>query len=148
MVSRCASHDSATAFAMPRTRLDEALAFGDPDRSARVEDVERVRALDDEVVRRQDELVERALADRQEALALLLALIELREVRGGVGVLEVIGGPCAFAALHELGLADAGGPVHGPERLDVLQVHADALEAVGELAAHGLAVDPRPTCWK
>src|SRR5690606_29672308 len=133
---------------------DEALTLGDADGAAGVEDVEEVAALHDAVVGREHQPLERRLVeDERSALPPLLAqaeqvsdlpleLVEERLMEIDVGSLEVVRGPLPLGALEDLAVADAGRPLEVVDVVHVLQVHRDALEPVGQLAADGLAVDP------
>ena len=68
-------------------------------------------------------------------------MIERREVRGHVGLLEVVRAPLPLGALVHLAVRDARRERDVVDGADVLEVHRDALEAVGELAGHGATVD-------
>ena len=119
---------------------DVALALGDADRLARVEQVEDVRGLQRLLVRRQRQ---RHLEQR---LAVLLALVELGEQRRRVRVLEIERGLLHLVLVIDVAVSHAALRAVGPDEvvdaLDALQVHREALETVGDLAHHGLAVEP------
>src|SRR5688572_2571686 len=100
-----------------------------------------MRRLHDEVVGGEDELLQGIVREREETLRFLLVVIERLEVRGHVGLLEVVRRPLPFLALRDLAVGDARRPRDLVDRVDVLQVHADALETVRELARDRTAVD-------
>jgi hypothetical protein len=132
---------------------DVALPFGYADRAPGIEDVEVVAALDDRVVRGKRkpfeglavELEGAALpllvAEAQQDRDLLLVLLEEALLKVDVCLLEVIGAPLPLGALVEVTVADAWGPLQLVHIVDVLQVHRDPLEPVGQLAAYRFAVD-------
>ena len=119
---------------------DVALALGHADRLARIEQVEDVRRLQRLLVGRQRQ---RHLEQR---LAVLLALVELGEERGRVRVLEIVCGLLDFVLVIDVAVSHAAlravGPGEVVDAFDALQVHREALEAVGDLAHHGPAVEP------
>ena len=127
----------------PRQRAhppDVTLSLGHADGSARVEHIELVRGFHDEIVGRKHELV--LGRDRgKEALHFPLVARERFEMRGGIGLLEVVSGPLPFRALVDLAVRDPFAVREVEHALHVLQVHGDAFHAVGELPGNGPAVD-------
>ena len=114
MACRCASHASATPLAIPRTRPMKRWRSVTPMAPRASSTLNACAPFDDEVVGRQDELLERVVANREEPLALLLALVELREVGRSVGFLEVVRRPLPLAALDELRVAAPPAPTACP----------------------------------
>src|SRR5690606_9098553 len=118
----------------PAHAQDVALALGDADRAARVEQVEAVAGLAHLVVGRQRQ----AGLDQLQGLG--LAGVEAVEQLGHVGVLEVVGALLALVLQEHVAV---GHHALRPDRPDqvvdvvaVLQVHAQPLKAVGDLAQH------------
>ena len=72
--------------------------------------------------------------------------LELGKEAVHVGVFEVVGGLLAFVLVIDVAVADdalrRGRPDEVVNAIDVLQVHGDALQAVGQLAHDGFAFQP------
>ena len=119
---------------------DVALALGHRNRLAGIEQVERVRGLEHPFVGRQREF------DLEHPHALLLVRVELAEQLVDVGVLEVVLRLLDLVLVVDVAVGDAAERTVGPDEiehaLDTLQVHREALEAVGDLAHDGPAVEP------
>ena len=117
---------------------DVALALGHADRTARIQQVEGVAGLHHLLVGRQRQV------HFHQLLRLTLAGVETVEHFFHVGVFEVVG-----ALLHLVLVVDvtvghrlavrAVGPDQVVDVVAVLQVHAQALETVGDLAQHRAA---------
>ena len=119
-------------------------AVGHRDDAARVEHIEGVAALEHVVVGGDGQ------ARVEAALRLGLELDEVAEQHVGVGDLEVVAAELALVlevdvavgdhAFAAVGLGEAA-PDDVVDAVDALQVHGDALEAVGELDRHRVAVE-------
>ena len=95
-------------------------ALGDGDRAARVEQVERVRALEDEVVGRQRQ------AALDQALAFRLVVVEVPRVHLDVRLLEVVVRPLALVLAVDVLPGDALGPLEREDGRLLLHDHRDA----------------------
>ena len=118
---------------------DVALAFGDRDRLARVQQVEGVRGLHHLLVRRQREF-------RLEQLAAGgFVFVEVAQQHRGVGMLEVVSRLLHFVLVEHVAVGDAAerpiGPHDVEDAFDALQIHREALEAVGDFTRDGFAVE-------
>ncbi len=152
--NRCTSpvsqHREAERFAARVVRLgdaareganpqDEALAFGDRDRLACVEQVERVRRLEHAFVGRQRQ------PGLEQPQALGLVGIELPEQFGDVGMLEVELRLLDLVLVIDIAIGDAAERSVRPDEVehafDALQVHRQPLEAVGDLSHDRAAVE-------
>ena len=119
---------------------DVALALGDGDGAAGVQQVEGVRGFQRLFVGGQ----------RQPGFCQLqrhfFGGFELGKEAVHVGVFEVVGGLLAFVLVIDVAVADdalrRGRPDEVVNAIDVLQVHGDALQAVGQLAHDGFAFQP------
>ncbi len=99
-----------------------------------------MRGLEHPLVGRQREL------DLEHPQALFLMGVELPEQLVDVGVLEVVLRLLDLVLVVDVAVRHAAERAVGPDEvehaLDALQVHREALEAVGDLAHHGPAVEP------
>ena len=98
-----------------------------------------MRGLQHLFIGRQTELgLEQLLADG-------LVLVEVAEQHRRVGVLEVVLRLLDLVLVVDIAIGDLAARAIGPDdvvdAVDALQVHREALEAVGDLARHRLAVD-------
>src|SRR5437763_4300756 len=99
--------------------------LGDRERAARVQQVERVRALEHLVVRRQRQ----AALDQVHALGLVLAEAAAQDVDGRL--LEVVSRPLALRLAVHVAPGDTGRPFELERAPLPLEVQRQALEAVG-----------------
>src|SRR5438876_170451 len=125
----------------PADAEDEALPLGDADGAARVEQVEGVRALQAVVVRGQGQLL------FDETAALLLVLVEEAEEAVGIAGVEAVLALLPLVLPEHVPVREARSIGIGAEHqivdvIDALQVHRDALEAVGQLGGDGPALEP------
>src|SRR5690606_27888827 len=113
---------------------DVALALGDADGAAGVQQVEGVAGLAHLLVGRQRQL------RLHQPQRLGLAGVEAVEQLGHVGVLEVVGALLDLVLVVHVAVGHRALRTDGPDQVvdvvHVLQVHAQALEAVGDLAEH------------
>ena len=125
----------------PADAEDEALPLRDADGAPRVQQVEGVRALQAVVVRRQRELL------LDEAAALLLVLVEEAEEAVGIAGVEAVLALLPLVLPEHVPVREARSVGIGAEHqvidvVDALEVHRDALEAVGQLGGDGPALEP------
>src|SRR5262245_32752742 len=109
--------------------------LGRADDPARVEQVEGVAALQHLVIGRQHQ----ALVEAARALGLVLR--EAPEQDLGVRDLEVVAAPLALALEVDVAVGHALRPGQVVDRAHALEVHRDALEAVGQLGGDRPQVD-------
>src|SRR5699024_7329590 len=109
-----------------------ALALGDADGATRVQQVERVAGLHDLLVGRQRQ------AGLDQLAGLGLAGVEPCEQGLDVGVLEVVGALLDLVLVEHVAVGDRTVRGVGPDQVvdvvHVLQVHGQALQAVGDFA--------------
>ena len=125
--SRRAAHSADTSRASPRIRANALARSVVDDRAARVQHVERVRALQHVHVRRHRQ-------PRVEHPARLgRVVLEQPLLRVDVGVVEVEPAHLVLGLAERLAVGDARRVLDVLEVADVLQRHDDALDAVGDL---------------
>src|SRR5207245_2847015 len=108
-------------------------ALGHGDGSDRVEKVEGMRALQDHFIRRQDAVrLDKALGFRFEAFEQIRQQIGIRQ-------LEVVARLLYFVLMVDIAVAHAWRPDEVEHAFLSLQVHGQALQAVGDFAEDGLA---------
>src|SRR6185369_7777333 len=110
-------------------------AFSDADRAARIQQVEAVRGLEHLLVSRQRELL------LHQVPGLPLVRRESREEEVRIAVLEVVGRLLFLVLQVDVAVAQAFGPGEVIDVVDLLQVHGQALQPVGDLAGDRLAID-------
>src|SRR6266404_8216834 len=110
-------------------------ALGHGDGAARVEKVEGMRALQDHFIRRQDAVrLDKALGFRFEAFEQIRQQIGIRQ-------LEVVARLLYFVLMVDIAVAHAWRPDEVEHAFLSLQVHRQALQAVGDFAEDGLATE-------
>src|SRR5690606_38236654 len=119
-----------TGFRQPSHPLHVSLPFGLRQHAARIEQVEGVRALQHELVAR----VEQTLL--QEAPGLAFETVEQHALQVGVALLEVVAAVLLLEVTPKVAHGDALRHLDVEAVLDVLQVHRQALHAVGQLDGH------------
>src|SRR5688500_1245958 len=112
---------------------DVGSALGHRDRAARVEQVERVRALQHHLVGRQ------RTARFHEPLRLFLKTREEIKKQIGVRQFEVVARLLDLVLVKHVAIGHSGGPQQVVHAFLALQVHGQALQAIGNLAQHRLA---------
>ena len=130
---------------------DVALALGHRDHAAGVEQVEDVACLDALVVGRQRHRggARRRVARPREYLRqAAFRVAEVAEQHLGVGVLEIVPRVFLLGLQEDVAIGDLVGALAAVEVeleavVDALQVHGEALEAVGELARDRRAFEAR-----
>ena len=118
-------------------------AVGDADHAARVEHVEGVAALEHVVVGRDRQ----ARLEAAQRLGLVLAEVPVQHL--GVGDLEVVAAELALVLLVHVAVGDdvlravlvPARPDEVVDAVHALQVHGEALEAVGDLDGDGVEVE-------
>ena len=129
-----------------------ALPLGDGDDAARVQQIEDVACLDALIVGGQRQPMLRVVGTRggtagcKQRLALLFGIAEVLQQELRVGVLEIearvfLLGLQEHIAIGQLALILAAIEVKVEHAVDALDVHRQALEAVGDLARDGIAVE-------
>src|SRR5262245_31964938 len=131
---------------------DVALSLGDRDDAARVQQIEDVTCLDALIIGRQRQAVARVVGagrgptGREQRLAFLFGIPEMLQQDFGVGVLEIearilLLGLQEHVAVGQLALILSPIEVEVEHAVDTLHVHGEPLEAVGDFARDGIAVE-------
>src|SRR5262245_6544504 len=126
---------------------DIGLPLSHRDHAARIEQIEDMRGLDRLVVSGKREEMARALiAAREQRFALGLGVAEVLEQELRVGLLEIVAGVFLLGlekdvAIRDLVLALAAVEIEIEHVVDVLHIHGEALEPIGQLARDGIAVE-------
>ena len=114
---------------------DIGCALGHRDRAARVQQVEAVRSFEHLLVSGQREL------GLDQVLGLLFMRSKGGEQKFGIAVLEVIGRLLDLVLFVHVPIAEPLCPAQVVDVVHALQVHGQALQAVGDLAGDGPAVN-------